>query len=325
MFSVPIDGSTPVINWMLIKYDIIIIDEVGMVSSRILRHVLNSIQSLPVPPVYLFLGDRAQQSPLDSVDGITATTTNIFTCSDLIKHCDRFVLHQQHRLLDPGLNQLLHIMSQSYINHDQLEMLNSRCKFEEPVCARNIIATLNDNPDTTFVTITRKGSRFINSVIIDHLFGDQPVMCTVPGEGLVNIDLYENLPILITHNINKHHGIVNGAEATIVSTHNGLIFIRLMNGSCHFLYPLMCDESGEEYFPIIQNYSLTIFKVQGRTLDNISVWLDRSKPTPGAAYVAFSRVHHLRDINLLEPINRFQVTPIKTSRDENLWSEEIEE
>ena len=296
-----------------------------MVSSRILRHVLNSIQSLPVPPVYLFLGDRAQQSPLDSVDGITTTTTNIFTCTDLIKNCDRFVLHQQHRILDPCLGQLLDIMRHSYINSEQIAMINSRCKFDEPVSPRSIISTLNDNPDTTFVTITRKGSRFVNSVIMDYLFGDQPVMCTVPGEGLVNVDLYENLPVLITHNVNKHHGIVNGAEATIVSFHNDLIFIRLMNGSCHFLYPLTYDETGEEYFPIIPNYCLTIFKVQGKTLDNISVWLDRSHPTPGAAYVAFSRVHHLEDINLLEPINRFQVTPIKTSRDENLLSEEIEE
>ena len=311
VFSIPIDGSQPCINWALVKYDIIIIDEVGMVSIRNMRHILHSIHSLPIPPVYFFCGDPAQQQPLDTIDGNTQISTNLF--HHVYLHCDLdvYTFYQQHRVKDSYLDGLLKIMRSSYLSNDQVRAINNRCPYSGEVCSENIISAFEHNSNTLFVTITRKGSRFINSVICDHLFQCDQVLSVVLDAELCEVNLFEGLNICLTENINKHHRLVNGMQGHIISFDRGIIFFRLIDGSTHFLHPLFDEPTGKSYFPFLLNYGITIFKIQGKNLKNITIWLDRKKPSPGAAYVAFSRVQYFKNILLLETVNRFQLCPIK--------------
>ena len=45
LFKIPIDGSQGKVNLELMKFDIVIIDEVGMVTKVNMRHVISSLKS----------------------------------------------------------------------------------------------------------------------------------------------------------------------------------------------------------------------------------------------------------------------------------------
>lgn len=317
IFFIPIDGTQPTLNWGLVKFDVIIIDEVGMVSIRNIKHVVFSITSLPIPPVYLFSGDPYQQRPLDNVEGTTTQTTNIFVNTHFLINFDVYNFTHQHRFKDSYLESLLKIMRTSYISNDQLRVINSRCDYQDEVCSENIVNAFLKNPDTLFVTLTRKGSRFVNSVITEYIFSSEPPLSVVRDGDLCDITLYENLRICITENVNKHHGIVNGAEAIVIAFDRHFIIIKLLDNSIHFLYPMYDELNDICYYPFLVNYCLTIFKCQGKNLSDVTIWLDRKRPSPGAAYVAFSRVQHFRNIHLLERVNRFQICPIKMLKVDN--------
>ena len=79
-------------NWGLLKYDVIIIDECGMVRDIHMEHVMKCIDSLPVPTPLLLVGDPLQQLPLQSTDTGTGLSKNIFQQTNLLKRCDRFTL-----------------------------------------------------------------------------------------------------------------------------------------------------------------------------------------------------------------------------------------
>ena len=120
--------------------------------------------------------------------------------------------------------------------------------------------------------------------------------------------------IYIAVNINKQHGIVNGESAKVLDVKGKHIIEQLSNGTTHFITEQYDEEAKIAYFPFIPDYCLTIYRVQGETLQGINLWLDRELPTPGAAYVAFSRVPQFEKVILLEELNRFQICPIKTGQ-----------
>ena len=91
------------------KFDIVIIDDVGMVTKENMEHVILSLKSLPIPPVLLLVGDPSQQQPLGTIDGKTTVVANIFT-SSFLRICCTFTLYQQNRFQCDSLRQILDVM-----------------------------------------------------------------------------------------------------------------------------------------------------------------------------------------------------------------------
>lgn len=109
MFIIPLDGSTPTVNWRLVKFDAVVIDEVGMVCIRIIKHIMYTLNSLPIPPVYLFCGEEAQQRPLDTKNGSTPSTGSIFNEPNLLSSLEHFTFYKQYRIKDKVLCNLLNV------------------------------------------------------------------------------------------------------------------------------------------------------------------------------------------------------------------------
>ena len=310
MFYIPIDGTAPTINFSLIKYAIIIIDEVGMVTLKNMQHVQRTINVLPSRPVLLLVGDPFQQNPLETVKGVTSSTLNIFN-SYFEDICTRFTLCKQNRFECDRYEGLLNIMRVSSLTNEQVRTLNLKlCVVPQETFEITIIHAFRSAPHTKFLTITKRGCQLINETLASYLFSESTYLGFVLDTELQHVDIYEGLPIYITENINKRHGIVNGQEATVIDLRGHVLFIRLSNGSEHFLYSRRHDEHKAMYFPFLLNFATTIFKCQGKNLKHVTVWLDRKLPSPGAAYVAFSRVKNYHSVSLLEDVNRFQLTPI---------------
>ena len=157
-----------------------------------------------------------------------------------------------------------------------------------------IVLYKEEVPYTKFLTIAKRGSTFINTVILSHLFHDEIPLGSARDANLEYIDIYEGLSIYITENLNKFHGIVNGQEATVTDLSATILFIRLQNGAEHFIHCRYNEKEKWLYFPFLINYSTTIYKCQGKNLRHVPIWFDRKKRSLGAGYVALDKLGKIR-------------------------------
>lgn len=91
------EGSADRVNWRLVSYDIIFVDEVSQLNIKMVKHVLMTLESLPTNPVVVFVGDHCQLQPLRIVDGKTQLGSSIFDRADEMDKFTVFRLLQQLR------------------------------------------------------------------------------------------------------------------------------------------------------------------------------------------------------------------------------------
>ena len=102
--------------------------------------------------------------------------------------------------------------------------------------------------------------------------------------------IYLGARMMLTKNLNKEIGYVNGMGCRVVGIDQDAILVRTDQGKLISVYPWTSEEHVVHY-PLRLGYASTLHKVQGATLDHITVWLDIPN-MPAAAYVAISRVRY---------------------------------
>lgn len=174
----------------------------------------------------------------------------------------------------------------------------------------NVYRVLQKTPNTLFLTISRRASGLLNNWAVEALFPDLVPLTVVPGDPESNVNnyhgskmvhdvpmdvpIYAGLRVTLTKNRNKKIGFVNGMAATVLGvTVKGYIRVRTDQGREIAIHPWTPPDSmsGQAYFPLRVGYASTLHKVQGMTLEHITLWLD-AKNAPAAAYVALSRVEY---------------------------------
>ena len=102
-FKIPFEGPHPKkINYALNKYDLVVMDEASMISSRIFQTMASTFNRLNTHPVVVLAGDECKQQPLQTIDGRITSTTSIindhtFSSSNAVIH----TLYQQFRVINP--------------------------------------------------------------------------------------------------------------------------------------------------------------------------------------------------------------------------------
>ena len=102
------------------------------------------------------------------------------------------------------------------------------------------------------------------------------------------LPIYAGMRVVLTKNMNKTIGFVNGMGATVLGMDRNNIIVRTDQGRRIAVHPWTSPEHIDHY-PIRAGYASTLHKVQGATLPHITLWLDVAN-MPAAAYVALSRV-----------------------------------
>ena len=322
-FLIPPDGSDPSVNYSLTRYNIIFIDEIGLVPERMVVHILRSIDRLPCTPVVVVAGDPQQGAALDTIAGKTTNTASLFQSPVLRARFESFTLYREHRFGCAELTSLLSVIRDSAITPNQVSLLNQRCPFpvhsddgdgdDDDISPEHIISAFQQNPSYPFLTVTRRASSYVSNIIISHLFSDQDLLCTVTDFNRDQLPLFKGMRIYITMNINKVHGVVNGESAVILDVAATIILVRLSNQTEHFIVEQYDEDTNSRFYPFIADYCKTISRVQGNNLCGINLWLDRQK-TPGAAYVAISRVPQLANVVLMRRISSNYVCPIEKTK-----------
>ena len=165
------------------------------------------------------------------------------------------------------------------------------------------------------MTCTKKGARTVGEQAVQALHGREQKLAELPGDfednpenydakgKLVNekpepskVPIYLGMRLHLTRNMAKARDFVNGMEATVRAFHatSGCLTVRTANGKLLAVYPYTDRETGATFYPVRIGYAGTIYKIQGHTLDHVTVWLDR-EGSRAAGYVAFSRVRKDRD------------------------------
>ena len=188
---------------------------------------------------------------------------------------------------------------------------NGRILCISDTVAESVFETLKHYPDSLIITVTRRSASFINNLLVKNLFHQHPLAHVVADdENLISI--HKGMRLILTRNVNKSIGFVNGQFVTVKCISSKTIIATHPNGHVINIFPMttIVDEQTITKYPFLPGYARTILKVQGQTLKKVIVWLDTETTPEGTAYVALSQVKSLKDLHLLTPLNRTQFRPV---------------
>ena len=142
------------------------------------------------------------------------------------------------------------------------------------------------------MTVSRKGAHCINTI---------PCACVADSYPIYT---YRNMRVIFRENRDKATRVVNGQQATIVSSQNNTIILRLPEGQQVFMYPVthMEEDAPVTRYPFTPAYAQKIIKAQRQNIQHLIIWLDSVLVPLGTAYVGLSRVSRKLAISLLQPI-----------------------
>ena len=318
-FNIPIDGPLPnEINHRINHYDMIVVDEASMISAPIFRVMASTFNRMNVRPVVVLPGDKCQQQPLQTVNGRVTSTTSIikdnatFSSNNAVIHR----LHQQFRI-DSEYAAFLDIIWFIRPTQEQVNKMQDRIVLcpEGQLTDRQIWTAFQSHPNSTVMTVSRKGAQRINTIVVGQLFQGRP-LTNIPCACVADsqpIYPHRNMREIFTENRDKAACVVNGQAATIISSQNNTIILRLPEGQQVFVYPVthIEDDALVTRYPFTPSYAQTIIKAQGQNIQHLIIWLDSALVPVGTAYVGLSRVRRKSAISLLQPIYADQLTPVQ--------------
>jgi hypothetical protein len=290
-------------------YDLVIVEEVGQLSKSLFERIMELWEAAERIPALVFVGDFWQ---LPGVEPTTALNSALWHSVKLKKR----ELHTMRRCKCDTLRQKLEILRTSKPSVAQLKMIKKGHKAPSRGRAGYVMNPepspsdvgfiLEETPETMFLTISRKAAAKLNEMAMVALFHDQTPLLTVPcdpdsnpanfdGSAMsrelpLQLDVFLGQRVILTKNLNKSIGFVNGMGAVVLGVLNGNVLVRTDQGRRLLVHPWH-SESRVVYFPMRPGYASTLHKVQGATLKHITVWLDVPN-MPAAAYVALSRVEY---------------------------------
>ena len=295
---------------VMIPYDLVVVEEVGQLSQLTFERIMNLWEAAEKVPTVTFVGDFWQ---LPGVEPTKATNSPMWHSVRVSKR----TLHTMRRCKCEYLKQALDILRTGKPSKQQLRKIMNR-HYALPIRFRrrgeigweptvdDIYHILQETPTTMFLTISRRAAAKLNNLAVECLFHDKEPLAVLPTDPESNTDnyerstmlhheplmmqVYEGCRIMLTKNLNKKIGFVNGMGATVLGMDKENLIVRTDQGRRLALHP-WTSEKKVVHFPFRLGYASTLHKVQGATLQHITVWLDVPN-MPAAGYVALSRVEY---------------------------------
>jgi ATP-dependent exoDNAse (exonuclease V), alpha subunit - helicase superfamily I member len=118
--------------------------------------------------------------------------------------------------------------------------------------------------------------------------------------------------VTLTVNVNKDIGFVNGKQGVVKDVRGPTIVVEISGGRELVVFPYtepwVDGVRGRTFYPLRAGYAVTLTKIQGATLEHVTVWLDRPN-TRAAGYVAISRVEYMSQVRFLGQLTRNHFIP----------------
>ena len=319
VFHIPVDTTQQSsINWSLAQYDILIIDEISMISERNFQHVINTLKRLLFRPVLVVCGDNSQQQPFEKTNVSTHTVASPLNNQAFVSSTYCYTLKGQLRVGDADYLAFLDHIRNWVPNYSILSGINEGrvlCP-DGIVNYEKIMLAFQSNPNSVLLTFTNNAANNVNTMILSMLFkNSQPIgNCQLDSDTEMT-SIYQGVRV-ITQNRDKKRNIVNGQMATIHTCHNATVILKLPNNKLVATHPVtfQSPDGQKTCYPFHVAYATTMCKAQGQTLEKAILWFDIDHVPPGTAYVALSRVRRLADIVFVTPLKTIFFKPV-TLRD----------
>ena len=145
------------------------------------------------------------------------------------------------------------------------------------------------------------------------MFQDKTPLSSTPLENDAKEFLpFKHMRVVVTQNLDKRTGVVNGQFASIVNHQNNTFLLKCPNGKTTFTYPVTTtseDSVSRVHYSLNPGYCMTICKTQGANIKKLIVWFDCPTVPKGMGYVALSRVRKSENIKIMSPMVADQLTP----------------
>ncbi len=295
-------------NWAICSLDVILIDEISQVSVKLFQHIILTLNKLLRRPLVLLCGDFSQQQPLATVKGVTRQVDNISKNKEIMNLCTSLQLYEQFRCLDKKLAKFLDIIRERPPQVSELEDINmNRVFFDDTdqVSMNDLYLKLKDYPQHLVLSFTRHSASVVNSVIIENTFSSKP-LAEFKLDDNETYPIFKGMKLLLTRNINKSLGFVNGQFVNVVNAQRSTLIVKTSNNTILTVHPVTSlDKNAHKIvkFPCLPGYCTTIAKIQGQTLKKVIVWFDKTHLPAGTAYAALSRVQRLDDMFFVNPLH----------------------
>ena len=273
-FSIPIDGPLlNEINHRSNQYHLIVADEASMISPRIFGVMASTFNRMNLCPVVVLAGDKCQQQPLQTVNGrITSTTSiinnNATSSSNAVIHR----LHQQFRIVDPKYAAFLDLIRFIRPTQEQVDKMQDGIVLcpEGQLTDQQIQTAFQSHPNSTVMTVSRKGAQWINTIVVGQLFKGHP-LTNIPCACVADsqpIFPHRNMSVIFTEKCDKAARLMNSQQATIIFSQNNTIILRLPKGQQVFVYPVthMEDDGPVTRYPFTPAHAQTIIKAPGQNI-----------------------------------------------------------
>ena len=254
------------------------------------------------------------------VEGRVSNTTSIlndqtFTQQNAVKHS----LYQQFWILDKEYEAFVEMAHHLQPSQRQLDDFQEGRMLCAAGCLEDeeLFQAFRSNPHISIVTVSRAAAQRVNRLVVEELFAGKEPLSSVPCGAVAGgtpILPHQGMQVVINENRDKASRIINGQDATLVSSEGNTIILRFPDGEQAFVYPVTHHVEGEgdvTRYPFTPAYARTISKSQGQNLKHLLVWLDCPVVPPGLAYVALSRVRRKADLSVMQPMLASQLTPVQ--------------
>ncbi|SAM02760.1 hypothetical protein [Absidia glauca] len=290
---------------------IFLIDEISMVSGELLNKISNALclakrsstafGGLPT----IFFGDLAQLLPFSS-DGspVSLPMSSTIFSSLSVQH-----VYHPCRQTDVQFFKVLSMIRQNKLDNSLV--------IDAP--SSRIATTRQSHPDSTVLIAYKVGAEEFNAeklalvpgdVVVYRSIDERGGMGSTADEALTNTALPKALHlkigarVMMLHNYDVEGGWVNGTLCTVLSMETDTIIVCKVDHP-DSIFPVTgitrtvpMSSYSRCQFPLTLGWALTIHKVQGLTLDKVSLYLS-SFFAPGLLYVALTRVRRLEDLTFI--------------------------
>jgi ATP-dependent exoDNAse (exonuclease V) alpha subunit len=290
-------------------YDLIVVEEVGQLTKPIFERIMEQWQAAAEIPTLVFVGDFFQLPGVGETNALQSPLWH----NVMVKKRER---HTMRRCKCPKLRSTLEILRSNKPSVAQLRQIKAGHKapslgragyvMNEVPMVEDVEHILAETPETMFLSVTRRAAAKLNDFAVQVLFPDQAPLAVLPADPDSNIEnyykgkliaeeplevaIFAGARVILTKNLNKDIGFVNGMGATVQGLERNNVVVKTDQGRLISVHPWTSPEHVVHY-PLRLGYASTLHKVQGATLKHVTLWLDVAN-FPAAAYVALSRVEY---------------------------------
>tara|TARA_B100001123_G_scaffold448442_1_gene609650 strand:- start:1562 stop:3115 length:1554 start_codon:yes stop_codon:yes gene_type:complete len=282
----------PEIKDKLINLDVLIIDEISMLSNRLFEIISNYLSLVrnddrPFGGIQLILvGDFCQLPPVNDTfcflsDEWMRLNPTIMNLKTLIRQNG-----------DTKFQELLERARIGSITDDDVALLQG-CKKKKDI-------------DYICLCSTNKQADTINMTELERLIQDGKDIFTYKTRTKDKLKLCIGCKVMVNWNIDIKKGIINGTTGTVENLDKNIVSIKISNSSRVYKvkYVNVKDENTglilQTIMPLHLAWGITIHKSQGATIDYLLTDLGSSIFADGQAYVALSRVKNLNNLALID-------------------------